>query len=537
MMRERDLLSVPNRRAAVVIAVAGGLALMLAAVAVATAAPMTADQVQAAVETWVRSVAVASRPDAAIARLEPYPATGRPAAYVVHLSGGGFCLAGADDRLLPVTLYQPTDAYDSQNPDLVYLLDDYARRLDRLEAAAATGDPVLAQYATLLSARRDDWSALIRGQRPPSYGTQQPRDFPATLTLPLTSTWDQRSPYNDQCPGLTPSSDEHAVVGCVATAAVQIMYYWQWPPTLTGGGSTVYYDKRYTTSWNSTPLTQSVGIPTDFAGRLEWVATGGGQLRMNGYWDESIHYAATQISDDLLYTNALATLWSRMTPSTATLHVVHDGVTINWSLLNDDHTDPPDAGDAEAAELSYQFAVACHMGFGLWGSGSNHDEACDALTDHFRYDPDSYNTTGGDHWITDEIAWLRPVQLAGASDTGGHSWVVHGYDTSTVPTEFLMNMGWGGAPAWHLRDEVFPIGQSFIVNIAPASVVRFVGAATAGDGTPGQPYHDLAAAAAAAPSGATLIFQAGSDNPFAGTSVVLNRPLTLKGVDVLVRPE
>ncbi len=526
--------AVPVRVLAV--AVVLGLVLSHGSVAPASAAALTATQVRTAAETWVRAVAAEARPGALAERLEPYPATGRPAAYIVHLTGGGYCLAGADDRLLPVALYQPHDVYDPRIPDLVYLLDDYARRLDRLEAAVASGDPALAQYAAILAARREDWAALFRGQRPPSYGTQQSRVFPAILTLPLTSTWDQRSPYNDQCPVLTPNSDEHAVVGCVATAAVQIMYYWQWPPTLTGGSSTVYYDKRFTTSWNSTPLAQSVGIPTEFVGRLEWVATGGGQLRMNGYWDESIHYAATQISDGVLYTNALGTLWSRMTPTTATLHVVHDGVTVNWSLLNDDHADPPDAGDDEAAELSYQFAVACHMGFGLWGSGSNHDEACDALADHFRYDPDSYNTTGGDHWITDEIAWLRPVQLAGASDSGGHSWVIHGYDTSTVPTEFLMNMGWGGAPAWHLRDEVFPIGQSFIVNIAPASVVRFVGAATPGDGTPAQPYRDLAAAAAAAPSGATLIFQAGSDNGFAGASITLDRPMTLKGVDVTIRP-
>jgi hypothetical protein len=521
----------------VAIAVALGLTLSQALTGPASAAVVTAAQVRTAVETWVRAVAAEARPDAVVERLEPYPATGRPAAYVAHLTGGGYCLAGADDRLLPVTLYQPHDAYDPHIPDLAYLLDDYVRRLDRLEAAVASGDPVLAQYAAILAVRRADWTALVRGQRPPSYGTRQLRTFPTVLTLPLTSTWDQRSPYNDQCPVLTPNSDEHAVVGCVATAAVQIMYYWQWPPTLTGGSSVVYYDKRFTTSWLATTLTHSVSIPAKFAGRLEWDSSGGGQLRMNGYWDDSIHGAAMQISEDVYYANALATLWSRMTPATTTLHVTHDGVTIDWSVLNDDHTDPPDAGGNEAAELSYQFAVASHMGFGLWGSGTNHEEACDALADHFRYDPDSYNTTGGDGWITDEIAWLRPVQLAGASDSGGHSWVVHGYDTSTVPTEFLMNMGWGGAPAWNLRDDVYPIGQSFVVNIAPASVVRFVGAATAGDGTPAQPYRDLAAAAAAAPSGATLIFQAGSDNPFAGASVTLNRPMTLKGVDVTIRPQ
>jgi len=72
-----------------------------------TAAPMGKEQVSRAVETWVRSVTADGRPDAVVADLEPYPAGETPAAYIVHLAGGGLCLAGADSLVLPVYLYSP----------------------------------------------------------------------------------------------------------------------------------------------------------------------------------------------------------------------------------------------------------------------------------------------------------------------------------------------------------------------------------------------------------------------------------------------
>ena len=48
---------------------------------------------------------------------------------------------------------------------------------------------------------------------------------PDTLILNLDTQWDQHSPYNDDCPNLTPGADERVYVGCVATAMAQIMEY------------------------------------------------------------------------------------------------------------------------------------------------------------------------------------------------------------------------------------------------------------------------------------------------------------------------
>jgi hypothetical protein len=49
----------------------------------------------------------------------------------------------------------------------------------------------------------------------------------------LSTAWTQGDPYNQHCPA-PPSGDDctaaHCAVGCVTTAAAQVMRYWHWPP-------------------------------------------------------------------------------------------------------------------------------------------------------------------------------------------------------------------------------------------------------------------------------------------------------------------
>ncbi|MGB9619586.1 MAG: C10 family peptidase, partial [Armatimonadota bacterium] len=61
----------------------------------------------------------------------------------------------------------------------------------------------------------------------------------------LDSAWHQYWPYNDQCPNLgctDPDLNARALVGCVATAAAQIMRHWRWPPECVGGDYADPYD-------------------------------------------------------------------------------------------------------------------------------------------------------------------------------------------------------------------------------------------------------------------------------------------------------
>jgi hypothetical protein len=138
-----------------------------------------------------------------------------------------------------------------------------------------------------------------------------------------------------------------------------------------------------------------------------------------------------------------------------------------------------------------------------------------------------------------EIQWFRPLQIGGDDGTVGHSWVVAGYDTGPTPTEFLMNMGWGGGTTvWYSVDEIFPNNQNHVIRIAPEGVVRFVDQGTSGgDGSPNSPYQGLAHALQQAPDDTTIVLKAGSTHALSGDSAVIDKPMTLKGYDVTISRE
>jgi hypothetical protein len=78
----------------------------------------------------------------------------------------------------------------------------------------------------------------------------------------LTTSWHQGAPYNNYCPM---GDGGTTVVGCVATAAAQIMAYYQWPPH--GQGSHSYYWPGDNSCGGSTPG-QTLGA--DFTDPYDW---------------------------------------------------------------------------------------------------------------------------------------------------------------------------------------------------------------------------------------------------------------------------
>ena len=264
---------------------------------------------------------------------------------------------------------------------------------------------------------------------------------------------------------------------------------------------------------------------------------------MNGYWDGSLYAGAQDINDNAAYLNALEALYNGLNNASTNCNANFGTTNYNWSVIQDVHTDPPDAGDAEAAELCYHAGIAVGMDYGVRYSGASSSEVENALRDHFRYDTDADYQERDINKMTTEILWLRPFHLRGTdADGGGHAWVGFGYNKGTDPNrQFLMNMGWGGgSDGWYSCDNVpggYTISQDHTIQIAPQNVVKFVGAASLGDGSPDDPYRDIEEAIAEAPNGATLIFKAGSDNTFSAVTLTITKPLTLKGVDVVIRKE
>lgn len=530
-------------------ALLGFLFSLIVGLSSAEPAEMTSAQVRAAVETWVRTVAPRPRLDAVVAVMQPQVVAGDTFAYVVHLNGGGFCLAGADERVLPVYLYSSGGEYDSGDVNLRFILNDIVKRTQYWDVATAAGSPLSAIEVSTLGERALFWRELMSGQMP----TRVRKSLPTTqgecdvLELTFTPHWHQHAPYNDECPSLPwPTGNERSVVGCVATAMSQVMYYWQWPTVGDGPWRGGTYNYRWGAGWNTEPLTADPLIPGggSWWGRLQWVPTNGGELQMSGYWDNSCLLKAWQISDDPAYHNALYSLWLQLTPASTSYGADIASAQYDWTVIAD-RVSSIDPGAAEVAELCFHAGLAVGMDYGVKESGADTKDVESAMPSNFRYDWDLASTPiAMGECIVEELQWLRPIIMRGRSDSGGHAWVVYGYDKVTDPVAWLFKVNYGHDNAseddWWALDNM-PTGytsdQQAVFYIAPRSVVRFVNT-TGGlvnDGSPDDPFRSIAEAYYYAPDSTTLIFRAGSTNSVGSDGIVIARPLVLKGRAAVVR--
>lgn len=85
---------------------------------------------------------------------------------------------------------------------------------------------------------RSAWKTLLAEQ-------SELRDM-RTQALLKTATWDQGTPFNEQCPVI---NGGHAVTGCVATAMAIVMKYHKYPAQGIGSATT---DQGYSADFNVT---------------------------------------------------------------------------------------------------------------------------------------------------------------------------------------------------------------------------------------------------------------------------------------------
>ncbi|UCE18188.1 MAG: C10 family peptidase [Gemmatimonadota bacterium] len=516
-------------------------------------------EVKAAVETWVRYVTAEARPDAFVERMEPYEVDGDIVAYIAHLSGGGFCLCGASQLLLPVSIYSPRGKYDSRDPHCQYFLWEIENRLKCLREGLENKDRSVLQYEDILSQREDVWQDLMAGIVP----TKEIGFFdgPQSMVIDMTCGWRQNWPYNSECPVLPEANPWYVVVGCTGTAMAQIMYYWRWPNTGMGSRS-VDYEYRWTNNWITEPLANDPNFPVPWwpwDSRLRYDAVND-ELEMTGYWDESLIGGARQhagtlspAADSMAYLNALNALYNRLTRGFTNCPANFGATTYRWDLMDDLHlndpnnpADPLDAGDTAAAILCHHAGVAIDMYYGVMGSGAwlwhpQLRDMVDALEDNFRYDHDAKGQMRDDpgdvETMIEEIQWLRPVGMAGyGPGCGGHSFLAFGYNRAT--DQFLMNLGNADYDFWWFTvDQCCPVDQSIAIQLAPEDVVKFVGDDSPGDGSPNNPYENIEEAIDEAPDYATLIFKAGTINTYSAAMLVIDRPFTLKGFQVTIQED
>lgn len=290
--------------------------------------------------------------------------------YAFNIKGGGFIIVAGEDRATPVLGYCDKGKIDFDNlpPALQDLLQGYKQEIEFLQTYTGNDLRVVT----------------------PSFNT-------TTGVDPLIQTnWGQEMPYYLQCPTY---QGEYCVVGCIATAMAQVMYYWQYPTSCSAISSFYCYDIRQTVqSLPATTFDYSLMLPS----YCHWD------------WDNSV-------------------------------------------LVQDTYTD---AQAQEVAKLSRYCGQAVQMGYSPEGSGAYSEDQLEAMKD-FGYSSsarlvsksgwwsNNYTTEQWEALMKTELDAGRPL-LYSASDpsAGGHAFICDGYNTDGY---FHYNLGWyGTCDGWYV---------------------------------------------------------------------------------------
>ena len=162
--------------------------------------------------------------------------------YIYNVGNTGFVIMAADDHYRPIIGYSDKGIFDVNDmaPALAYYLEGIRQGVTEASQASAVTPSVAA-----------DWAMLEKtGQLVSRHGGREDEYL-------IETTWNQNYPYNYFCPEGAGGPGGHCYAGCVATAAAQLMKYWNHP--LHGQGSHTYIPEDHP---EYGPLTVNFGEAT-----------------------------------------------------------------------------------------------------------------------------------------------------------------------------------------------------------------------------------------------------------------------------------
>lgn len=316
-------------------------------------------------------------------RLESSPVEAN-SIYAFNINNGGFIIASADDRTLPVLGYSDSGHIDWDN--LPENIRSWFKQYD--EAIATLGD------------RTDlkDGNLIIDGN-PSLTGTRTDKK----PIEPLIKThWNQFEPYYDQTPlyaGLDSTvNGKQCITGCGATSIAQILNYYNWPESMPDG------------------------LPGYYS------ADPGDERNESKKWYIDSLPPVTFDYDNMLNDYHI------LNPETGKKELVG--------------TDAQQEAVATLMRYCGQAMGMAYSPYELGGSGTNGPSMRDALVKYLGYPAATLLLRSSfcniDEWediVYNELASGRPVLYNGYSDNGGHAFICDGYDDTGL---FHINWGWGG---------------------------------------------------------------------------------------------
>ena len=171
-----------------------------------------------------------------------YSERGEACYYIFNVGDTGFVILAADDNYRPVIGYSDRGTF---NPD------DMAPALAEYLEVVRQGVMSASVASSASVAVASDWAMLEKNGRLVSrHGGRED-------VFLVQTTWNQNYPYNYFCPEGEGGPGGHCYAGCVATAAAQLMKFWNHP--IQGQGSYTYIPEDHP---EYGPLTANFGETT-----------------------------------------------------------------------------------------------------------------------------------------------------------------------------------------------------------------------------------------------------------------------------------
>ncbi len=171
-------------------------------------------------------------PESEVSKVTPVyndDGTGDISAYVLELEPAGYVVISTDTDIHPLIAYSYSGTFPFEESDDNTVLHLVKWDMEkRIEAIPSMSEEKLTE-------NRSRWTEIKQSSL-----KREKRSSVTTWGPWMTTAWHQESPYNRYVPVDSYSQNQRAVVGCVATAMAQIIYYWNYPESVSFSSSDSY---------------------------------------------------------------------------------------------------------------------------------------------------------------------------------------------------------------------------------------------------------------------------------------------------------
>lgn len=339
--------------------------------------------------------------------------------YIFNVGETGFVIMAADDHYRPIIGYSEEGNFNIN--DMAPALADYLEVVRQgVMEAAQTPMPQPSVTADWVMLEKQGRLVSRHGGREDEYLVQ--------------TKWNQNYPYNYYCPvGDGSGPGGHCYAGCVATAAAQLMKYWNHP--WQGQGSHTYIPEDHpeygpltvdfgtaTYDWDNMPNSISSNSPIEqIEAVAELIYHAGVSVNMNYRPTSSGAYTGVlceSMPNYFFYTDMMANLYRENYTHEEYMQLVIDAIDMNWPMVH--------RGGGHAYVLDgYNDNDMVHFNWGWSGSNDgffnvdDHDYT-DGESVIYNYVPaEIYAATpnkptnlavvsSGDHQMSATLTWTNP---------------------------------------------------------------------------------------------------------------------------------